>query len=127
MFDQILYNKIKAGTLDNNFDVVALAVCHIKIQEKRPPMCPSRRSEEDPNGTVSENISDAVHLTAGDPRAVIRAGTTIRALWRGDCRGGVKDPKGEWIKPTSPYPLARRRGRVTITMVAVVHFGCAMP
>jgi hypothetical protein len=66
MFDQGLYNKVKAGTLDNNFDVVALAVCHIKIQEKRPSMCPVKRSEEDPV-IKSENISDAVHLTAGEP------------------------------------------------------------
>jgi hypothetical protein len=36
MFDQGLYNKIKADIMDNNFDVVALAFCHIKIQEKRP-------------------------------------------------------------------------------------------
>jgi hypothetical protein len=33
MFDQGLYNKIKGGTLDNNFDVVALAVCHIKFKK----------------------------------------------------------------------------------------------
>jgi hypothetical protein len=56
MFDQGLYNKIKAGTLENNFDVVALAVCHIKIQEKHPSMCHVRRSEEYPDGTVSETI-----------------------------------------------------------------------
>ena len=67
MFDQILYNKIKAGTLVNNFDVVALAVCHIKIQEKRPPMCPSRRSEEDPNGTVTRKICWFSEPAAGDP------------------------------------------------------------
>ena len=67
MFDRGLYNKIKAGTLDNNFDVVALADCHIKIQEKCPSMCPVRRSKEDPDGTVSENISDVVHLAAGEP------------------------------------------------------------
>jgi hypothetical protein len=74
MFDQGLYNKIKAGTLHNNFDVVALAVCHIKIQEKRPSMCPVRRFKEDLHGTVSENISDAVHLAAGDLHATIRTG-----------------------------------------------------
>ena len=56
MFDQGLYNKVKAGTLDNNFDVVALAVCHMKIQQKRPSMCHVRHSEEDPDGTVVEKI-----------------------------------------------------------------------
>jgi hypothetical protein len=67
MFDQGLYNKVQAGTLDNNFDVVALVVCHIKIQEKHPSMCPVRCSEEDPDGIMSKNISDAVHLAAGEP------------------------------------------------------------
>ena len=52
MFDQGLYNKIKAGTLDNNFDVVALAVSHMRIREKRRSICSVRTTKEDPNGTV---------------------------------------------------------------------------
>ena len=52
MFDRGLYNKIKASTLDNNFDVVQLAVCYMRIREKRPSICSVRTTEEDPNGTV---------------------------------------------------------------------------
>jgi hypothetical protein len=107
MYDQGLNNKIKAGTLDNKFDVVALAGCHVKIQEKRPSMCPVRHPEEDPDGTVSENISDAVHFAVGDPRVVIRVGATIRALWRGDSRGGGKRSEAgmdqaDLVVPTCP-------------------------
>jgi hypothetical protein len=80
MFDQGLNKKIKVGTLDNNFDVVAIAGCHIKIQEKCPSMCPIKHPEEDPDGTVYENISDAVHFAAGGPRDVVHAGATFRAL-----------------------------------------------
>jgi hypothetical protein len=83
MFDQGLYNKIKASTLDNNFDVVALAVCHIKIQEKHPSMCPVRRFKEDPHGIVSENISDAVHLAAGDLHTMIHIGRCDSCSARG--------------------------------------------
>jgi hypothetical protein len=52
MFDWGLYNKIKAGTLDNNFDVVELAFCHMRIREKRPSICFVRTTEEDPDSTV---------------------------------------------------------------------------
>jgi hypothetical protein len=52
MFDRGLYNKIKAGTLDNNFDVVELAVGHMRIREKHPSICSVRTTEEDPDGTV---------------------------------------------------------------------------
>jgi hypothetical protein len=52
MFDRGLYNKIKAGTLDNNFHVVDLAVCHMRIREKRPSICSVRTTGEDPDGTL---------------------------------------------------------------------------
>jgi hypothetical protein len=39
MFDRGLYNKIKASTLDNNFDVGVLAVCHVRIREKNALQC----------------------------------------------------------------------------------------
>jgi hypothetical protein len=93
MFDQGLYNKIKADTMDNNFYVVALAVCHIIFQEKRPSMCPVRRSEENLDGTVFENISSAEHLTVGidrhcDSRHVLdRCSSARRASLRPDIYG----------------------------------------
>ena len=65
MYDRGLYNKIKAGTQGNNFDVVALAVCHTRIREKCPSMCSVRTTEEDPDGTVVEKIFSAVNLAPG--------------------------------------------------------------
>jgi hypothetical protein len=38
-----------------------------------------RTTEEDDHGTVARKISDALNLAAGDPRARIRAGASIRA------------------------------------------------
>jgi hypothetical protein len=52
MFDRGLYNKIKASTLDNNFEVVDFVVCHMRIREKRPSICSIRTTEEEPDGTV---------------------------------------------------------------------------
>jgi hypothetical protein len=36
MYDQEPYNKVEAGIMGNNFDVVGLVVHHIKIEEQVP-------------------------------------------------------------------------------------------
>jgi hypothetical protein len=46
MFDQDPYNKIKAGTLGNNFVVVVLVGCHMKIGEQGPSSCSVRTTDE---------------------------------------------------------------------------------
>jgi hypothetical protein len=74
MVAQELCNKVIAGTLDNNFATNGLVSYYIKIGEQSLSFCSVRRSEEDPDGTVSENIRDAMHLAAGDLHAWIRAG-----------------------------------------------------
>jgi hypothetical protein len=51
----------------------------------------------------------------------------IRAQLGQDITADVKRSEGEWIEPTSPYPLARRRGRVTVAAVAAVYFNHATP
>ena len=63
-----------------------------------------------------------MNFAADDLRVVIHTGATICALWRVDSRegGGGKRSEGEWIEPASPYLLARRRGRATITVMVVV-------
>jgi hypothetical protein len=48
------YNKVNAGILGNNFDVVGLVGCHMKIGERSPSICPIRWTEEDRDCTVSE-------------------------------------------------------------------------
>jgi hypothetical protein len=55
-----------------------------------------------------------VNLTAGDLRAVICAGATIRALWRVDSRGGGeirrRVHRASFVGPTCPatWPCGRR-------------------
>jgi hypothetical protein len=53
---------------------------------------------------------------------------TVICAWLGeDITVGVKRSAGGWIEPASPYPLARRRGRATVAVIADVRFGCATP
>ena len=66
-------NKVVAGTLENNFATNGLVSYYIKIGERSLSFCSVRRSEEDPDCTVSENITDAMHLAVGDLRAWIHA------------------------------------------------------
>jgi hypothetical protein len=66
MIVQDLCNKVEVGTLDNNFATNGLVSYYIKIGEQSLSFCSVRRSEEDPDGTVSENIRDAMHLATGD-------------------------------------------------------------
>jgi hypothetical protein len=79
MFDRGIYNKIKAGTLDNNFDVVALVVCHMRIWETHPSMCSIRMTEEDPDGTVVEKIFRFSPSHRQWTCTTIHAGVAIRA------------------------------------------------
>jgi hypothetical protein len=57
------YNKVEAGILGNNFDLVGLVGCHIKIWERSSSIRSVRCTEEDCNGTVAEKISDSVNST----------------------------------------------------------------
>jgi hypothetical protein len=66
--DQEPYNKVEAGILGNNFDVVGLAVYHMKIGEQSSSSCSVRRTEEDRHGTISEKIPGAVHPPPVNPR-----------------------------------------------------------
>ena len=47
------YNKVEAGILGNNFDVVGLVGCHIKIWEWSSLTCSVRRTEWSSHGTVT--------------------------------------------------------------------------
>jgi hypothetical protein len=51
----------------------------------------------------------------------------IRAWFGKDITAGVKRSEGGWIGSASSYPLARRRGRVAVAMVAAVYLGRATP
>jgi hypothetical protein len=51
----------------------------------------------------------------------------IRAQLGQDITADVKRLEGEWIEPTSPYPLARWRGHATVAVVAAVYFGHTTP
>jgi hypothetical protein len=62
MFDRGIYIKIKAGTLENNFDVVELVVCHMRIREKRPSICSIKTTEEGPDGTITEQDTTSSEL-----------------------------------------------------------------
>jgi hypothetical protein len=73
-------------------------------------------------------IAGSVHLSPpviSTPRSA--AVTAIHAQLGQDITVDVKRSEGEWIEPTPPYPLARRRGRATVTEVAAVYFGHATP
>jgi hypothetical protein len=118
MFDWGLYNKIKAGTLDNNFDVVELAVCHMRIREKCPSICSVRRTAEDPDGTVDwTRSSDSVNLATGDLCAAICTGRcdscSARAwYYRGHEKFGGGVDRADLIVPTCSvtWPCDPRRG-----------------
>jgi hypothetical protein len=48
--------------------------------------------------------------------------------WLGkDITVGVKTLEGGWIESASPYPLARRRGRAAVAVVATIYLGRATP
>jgi hypothetical protein len=51
----------------------------------------------------------------------------IHAQLGHDITVDMKSSEGEWIEPTSSYPLARWRGRATLAVVAAVYFGHATP
>jgi hypothetical protein len=74
MIVQDLCNKVVAGTLENNFATNGLVSYYIKIGERSLSFCSIKRSEEDTEGTVSENIRDAMHLAGGDLCTWIHAG-----------------------------------------------------
>jgi hypothetical protein len=71
------------------------------MENKAPQIVLSERLKKMAMVQCTKRSSDSFHLAAGDHRAMIHVGATIRALWGGDSRGGVKDPKGGWIKPPS--------------------------
>jgi hypothetical protein len=73
-------------------------------------------------------IVGSVHLSPpviSAPRSAPAA--TIRVQLGQDITADVKRSEGEWIEPTSPYPLARRRGRATVAEVAAIYFGYTTP
>jgi hypothetical protein len=53
MFDHGIYNKIKAGMLNNNFHVAKLVALHMKNGEWRFSICSVRTTELDRDGTVT--------------------------------------------------------------------------
>jgi hypothetical protein len=73
------YNKVKAGILGNNFDVVGLVGCHIQIGERSPSICPIRWTKPDHDGIVTEQDSRCSAPVAGDLHVVIRVAGKIRA------------------------------------------------
>ena len=44
----------------------------------------------------------------------------IRAWFGKDITAGTKRLEGDWIESAPPYPLAPRRGRATVAVVAAV-------
>ena len=73
------YNKVEAGILGNNFNVVGLEGCHIKIGEWSPSICPVGWTKPDRDGTVTEQDSRCSAPVTGDLRAVICVVGKIRA------------------------------------------------
>jgi hypothetical protein len=73
-------------------------------------------------------IVGSVHLSSpviSTPQSVPAA--AIRAQLGQDITTDVKRSEGEWIEPTSPYPLARGRGRATVAEVVAIYFSHTMP
>jgi hypothetical protein len=74
-----------------------------------------------------KKIAGVGNLAASDLRAMIRAGHRDScSVQVGYYRGGEKI-RGDWIESAPPYPLARRRGRAAVAMVAIIYLGYTTP
>jgi hypothetical protein len=99
--DQGFYGRMGDGIYEINFVTDGLGCCHIKfVKTPLKMLCQAFWWTLTMVQWWRKSV-DTSHLAAGDPRTVIYAIATIHALWRGDSHGGVKDLKGEWIKPPS--------------------------
>jgi hypothetical protein len=102
----------------------------MKIEEKFPKIWAVRPVNEPFSGEQwTKEDPRFSEPAAGDPRATIHAGITIRAgdVWI--TAQSEKIAEGVNLGPGASlsYPLARRRGHAAITVVVTVYLDCAMP